>query len=247
MRRLKQIAAVVAGLALIAWLSFDAVILRVPGILDGFRNPTGPNRPIGWERGPVAAERPAAERPPNIVVIVADDLGWNDLTFQGGGVAGGSMPTPNIDSIARDGLTFTNGYSGSGTCAPSRAAILSGRYPTRFGFEFTPTPNRMATLVKRFFDRPGLLRHPVLTDATVELPFEAMGMPASEISLAEVLKAAGYHTVHIGKWHLAWRRMSRDSTKACCWRAANTCPTATPTSSIRGRISIRSTSSCGRP
>jgi uncharacterized sulfatase len=202
MRRLKQIAAVVAGLALIAWLSFDAVILRVPGILDGFRNPTGPNRPIGWERGPVAAERPAAERPPNIVVIVADDLGWNDLTFQGGGVAGGSMPTPNIDSIARDGLTFTNGYSGSGTCAPSRAAILSGRYPTRFGFEFTPTPNRMATLVKRFFDRPGLLRHPVLTDATVELPFEAMGMPASEISLAEVLKAAGYHTVHIGKWHL---------------------------------------------
>lgn len=199
---MKRLAVVVAVLALIAWLSFDAVILRLPGVLDGIRNPTGPNRAITWDQGPATAAKPAAQRPPNIVLILADDLGWNDLTFQGGGVAGGGMPTPNIDSIARDGVRFANGYSGSGTCAPSRAAILSGRYPTRFGFEFTPTPSRMATLVKRFFNRPGLLRRPLLTDATVELPFEAMGMPASEISLAEVLKSAGYHTAHIGKWHL---------------------------------------------
>ena len=55
------------------------------------------------------------------LAILADDLGWNDLTFQGGGVAGGSVPTPHIDSLARDGVSFANGYAANGTCAPSRA------------------------------------------------------------------------------------------------------------------------------
>lgn len=203
MRRLKQIVAVVAVLGIIVWLSFDQILLRLPGILDGIRNPIGPNREIEWNQGPATAAKPPAERPPNIVLIVADDLGWNDLTFNGGGVAGGSVPTPNIDSIARDGVHFANGYSGSGTCAPSRAAIMSGRYPTRFGFEFTPTPKGMGVLVDRFYSRAGILRHPILfPERGEELPFERMGMLPIEVTLAEQLQSAGYHTVHIGKWHL---------------------------------------------
>jgi uncharacterized sulfatase len=200
---LKRIGSVFVVAALVVWLAFDEIVLRVPGIVDGLRNPTGPHREVDWNPGPAAAAEPAEGRKPNIVLIVADDLGWNDLTFGGGGVAGGRLPTPNIDSIARDGIQFTNGYSGSGTCAPSRAAMMSGRYPTRFGFEFTPTPKGMGRLVGRFYRRAGVLRLPLLfPERGEELPFERMGMPPSEITIAELLRDAGYHTVHIGKWHL---------------------------------------------
>ncbi len=159
----------------------------------------GPNVPVEWQKGP---DTPASDdRPPNIVLILADDLGWNDLTFNGGGIANGTVPTPNIDSIANDGVIFTNGYSASGTCAPSRAAILSGRYPTRFGFEFTPTPPQMLPMIAR---SAGDTDPPLITyfDDHEAVPFAEMGMPTEEFTLAESLKGAGYHTAHIGKWHL---------------------------------------------
>jgi uncharacterized sulfatase len=99
-------------------------------------------------------------------------------------------------------VVFEAGYAANATCAPSRAALLTGRYGTRFGFEFTPTPPGMSTMVARLANRmPGRLR-PVVHHRGETLPFDAMGMPASEITLAELLKQAGYHTVHIGKWHL---------------------------------------------
>ena len=85
---------------------------------------------------------PIDKRPPNIVLIVADDLGYNDISFNGGGVAGGLLKTPNIDALGRDGVTFADGYAGNATCAPSRAALMTGRYPTRFGYEFTPAETR---------------------------------------------------------------------------------------------------------
>lgn len=160
-----------------------------------------PNEPITWQQGPTTPC--CSERPPNIVLIVADDLGWNDLTFGGGGIAKGTVPTPNIDSIAKDGVMFTRGYAASGTCAPSRAALMSGRYPTRFGFEFTPTPPGMMQMIARSAgDRtPPLITH-FDERGKDELPYPLMGMPTEEISLAETLKESGYHTVHIGKWHL---------------------------------------------
>lgn len=101
----------------------------------------GPNQAINWDQGPDEAplNQENGERPPNVVLILADDLGWNDITLNGG-IADGTVPTPNIDSIAKQGATFSKGYAACGTCAPSRAAIMSGRYPTRFGYEFTPTP-----------------------------------------------------------------------------------------------------------
>ena len=146
--------------------------------------------------------RSKAGRSPNIVVILADDLGWNDLSWQGGGGASGTVPTPSIDSLARHGVQFANGCAANGTCAPSRTPLMTGRYGTRFGFEFTPTPPGFTTLVPLLGDRRGTLREPVVDASAPSIPFADMGMPPSEITLAELLKGAGYHSVHGGKWHL---------------------------------------------
>ncbi len=133
-------------LALVFVYRAEVVLFVAHHVIDVMRD-VGPNREVEWQRGPeVAAESPS-ERPPNIVLILADDMGWNDVSTYGGGAGQGSVKTPNIDALAREGVTFTTGYSGNGTCAPSRAAILSGRYGTRFGFEFTPTPAIMAPLM----------------------------------------------------------------------------------------------------
>ena len=116
-------------------------------------------------------------------------------------MAGGTVPTPHIDSIAAEGVNFTNGYAGNGTCAPSRAALMSGRYSTRFGFEFTPTPPGMMELTS-FVGTGDRLRQPIPIRKAESLPYEDMGMPASEVTIAELLAEQGYHTAHIGKWHL---------------------------------------------
>ena len=178
--------------------------LKVASIASDRRYQVGPTQEIAWSGGVDPKGRPPSGRPPNVVLILADDLGWNDLTFGGGGVANGSVPTPNIDSIAAQGAMFTNGYAANATCAPSRAALMSGRYGTRFGFEFTPTPSGMTGLVSlaESAQPQTRLRHGVLHEDAAEIPYEEMGMPASEITLAELLGEQGYHTVHIGKWHL---------------------------------------------
>ena len=77
--------------------------------------------------------------PPNVVVVLADDLGLDDITLNGGGVAGGLVqPRHRFDRRGR--RSSPSGYAGDATCAPSRASIMTGRYATRFGFEFTPAP-----------------------------------------------------------------------------------------------------------
>lgn len=162
-----------------------------------------PNRAIPWQKGPAAPAAAVGERPPNIILIVADDLGYNDISTFGGGVGG--MQTPGIDRLAAEGAVFTQSYSGASTCAPSRAMMMTGRYPTRTGFEFTPTPAGMIKLVSavgKTMDR-GL--PPALYDQALEEsqpPYERKGLPASEVTIAETLKARGYYTAHIGKWHL---------------------------------------------
>jgi uncharacterized sulfatase len=193
-----------AVLGAVAWVYRVEILLQLVSVAMDRRLPVGPNRPVEWASGADPQRRAPGARPPNVVLILADDLGWNDLTFGGGGVANGAVPTPHIDSIARAGVNFTTGYAANGTCAPSRAALLSGRYGTRFGFEFTPTPAGMNRLVPMLANRmPGRLRPAVSTAGDgASLDFNDMGMPASEITLAELLKQAGYHTVHIGKWHL---------------------------------------------
>ena len=111
---------------------------------------------------PDRRRRANGARPPNVIVILADDLGCNDLTFNGGGVAGGAVPTPRIDSIGADGVTFTQAYAGNATCAPSRAAIMTGRYATRFGFEFTPAPKSFSKLDQHVQRRAGQHAEPLL-------------------------------------------------------------------------------------
>ena len=104
-----------------------------------------PTRKIPWQQGPAVPAQSASERAPNVILIVADDLGYNDISTFGGGVGG--MQTPGIDRLAAEGAVFTQSYSGASSCAPSRAMLMTGRYPTRTGFEFTPMPDGMARIV----------------------------------------------------------------------------------------------------
>jgi arylsulfatase A-like enzyme len=161
-------------------------------------------RDIRWQQGPTTPAQAVENRPPNIVLIVVDDLGYADLTLHGGGIAEGRVPTPNIDRIARDGVSFDTAYSGNATCAPSRAAIMTGRYATRFGFEFTPTPKAFMKLVMQSGAPGRESRAPIYhADREANQPrYEDMGLPTTEITIARLLKSRGYYSAHIGKWHL---------------------------------------------
>ena len=202
MRWAAGVLAVLLLLGAVAFVQREEIVLALVGAMMERRLPVGPNQDVAWASGSDPLGRPPSERPPNVVLILADDLGWNDLSFGGGGVAGGTVPTPHIDSIAAEGANFRHGYAANGTCAPSRAALMSGRYGTRFGFEFTPTPPLMMTLGALQPQQPGRLRSVLPVEGAETVPYDEMGMPASEITIAELLAARGYHTVHIGKWHL---------------------------------------------
>lgn len=182
----------------IAYLFRIEILLTGISIMTDQRVQVGPNQTVEWEAGP--QERLESIDKPNVVLILADDLGWNDLTINGGGVAGGTVPTPNIDSIAKQGMNFVNGYAGQGTCAPSRAMMMTGRYGSRFGFEFTPTPPGMSTALMMMSQ--GREPKPIPTVNPRNLPYDQMGLPATEVTIAELLKDQGYYTAHIGKWHL---------------------------------------------
>jgi len=162
-------------------------------------------RDIAWQQGPDTSLVNPADRPPNVILIVADDLGYNDISTFGGGVAGGRLQTPHIDALAAQGAVFNQSYSGSSTCAPSRAMLMTGRYPRRTGFAFTPMPPSMGRVVTAIADEmdrtlPDALYNPAV--AANKPPYERQGLPAEEVTLAESLQSRGYHTVHIGKWHL---------------------------------------------
>jgi len=115
---------------------------------------------------------PVAAAPPNVVIILTDDLGYGDLGCYGHP----TIRTPNLDRMAAEGMKFTSFYSAAEVCTPSRAALLTGRLPIRSG---------MCSDTRR-----------------VLFPDSAGGLPANEITLAEALKPKGYATTCIGKWHL---------------------------------------------
>ena len=139
---------------------------------------------------------------PNILLILADDLGKNDISLYGNP----PISTPNIDGIGKNGVTFSEGYITSPICAPSRAGLLTGRYQQRFGFEYQPhdryPKNLIELLVYKYFIATGdwrvadQYRFPEFKDILKN------GMPPSELMLSELLQATGYATGIAGKWHL---------------------------------------------
>jgi arylsulfatase A-like enzyme len=191
----------VAAMLAIGGYLFSQYWYYAPGIIQSIRDPIQPNQPVQWQEGPATAAAPPDQRPPNIVLILADDLGYNDISLNGGGVADGAVPTPNINSIAHEGVTFTNGYAGNATCAPSRAAIMTGRYATRFGFEFTPAPVAFMKLISTYYQGAHkAIFHSELVSQVPPLAQQAV--PTSEITMPQLLKTRGYHTMFFGKWHL---------------------------------------------
>src|SRR5688500_197453 len=118
-----------------------------------------------------AAAAIAAERKPNVIVILTDDQG----TLDAGCYGATDLKTPHIDALAARGVRFTQFYSAAPLCSPSRAAMMTGRYPLRAGMPGNAPSER-----------------------------DGAGMPTEEVTMAEMFKAAGYGTAHIGKWHLGY-------------------------------------------
>jgi uncharacterized sulfatase len=199
---------IVAGLLTVAgftgWQNrVELLVWGAPKLLE-FTSPIADNRPLDWSVGPEVATASPADRPPNIVLILTDDMGFNDISLYNGGAGDGTLQTPNIDALAEQGVAFTNGYAANAVCAPSRASIMTGRYSTRFGFEFTPFYKTGATII-RWMEELQPSKIPLLLDkakAATMKPIKALGLPASEITIAELLKQQGYYTAHVGKWHL---------------------------------------------
>jgi arylsulfatase A len=136
--------------------------------------------PIVISRCP-AADAPKTDRPWNVVILLADDLGWADLACQGGDL----HRTPELDKLARQCVRFTDAYAAAPVCTPTRASILTGKHPARLHM----------TTWRESAARPA-------KDRKLLPPVTVGNLPHEETTLAEVLRAAGYTTAHVGKWHL---------------------------------------------
>ena len=162
--KLKKTLIASAGVLLVisvaAWANRIEIILNAPGIVADIMDPVGPYQEVRWNSVEAQPASVPAQRKPNIIFIVTDDMGFNDISYYGGGASGTKMQTPNIDALAKEGVAFLNGYAGNAVCAPSRAMIMTGRYATRFGFEFTPTPPGMPQLVELVRESRGLQTEP---------------------------------------------------------------------------------------
>ena len=134
---------------------------------------------------------PAVAAPvrPNFIVILIDDMGWRDSSTYGSDY----YETPNLTRLAKEGMLFTDAYAAAPLCSPTRASILSGQYPARLRMTEAITPK----------DVPVPKALPPETDKYCGRVENRDHMPLEIITLAEALKGSGYHTAHIGKWHLS--------------------------------------------
>jgi len=142
------------------------------------------------------------ERKPNIIILLADDLGKYDISLYGGK----TTPTPQIDSLAASGVTFTDGYVSAPICSPSRAGLLTGRYQERFGHEYQPGDRYPKNNLeyygfKYLINTDGWRLNPKINYPNAA-SIATQGLPQSEITFADLAKKEGYSTAIIGKWHL---------------------------------------------
>ncbi|NOX55713.1 MAG: sulfatase [Planctomycetes bacterium] len=149
----------------------------------------------GYDRCDPACAAPTKPQRPNIVLILADDLGWADVSYNGSKF----YETPNIDALTRRGMRFTNFYAAAPICSPTRASIMTGKAPARLWI--TTPAGHLPPL-------PGPGPHYQKVAAPEQrylYPLSKRYLEPSEYTLAEALRDAGYATAHIGKWHLGVR------------------------------------------
>ncbi len=147
----------------------------------------------------VSSPAVAAERSPNVVLFLVDDLGWTDLGCYGSGF----YETPHVDGLADEGVRFAQAYAACHVCSPTRASIMTGKYPARLHMtDWLPG--------RREFPFQKLKNAPIRQ----HLPFE-------EITIAEALKERGYITAHFGKWHPGRAQEARDRVRLAEHRQAN--------------------------
>ena len=135
-------------------------------------------------------EQAKVERPLNVVLILADDLGGMDLGCYGSKF----HRTPNIDRLAKSGIRFVNAYSASPLCSPTRASILTGMSPARTGIT-APTCHMPEVRLKKELTRPNAKQPLRIAESLTRLSTDY-------VTLAEQFKQRGYRTAHFGKWHL---------------------------------------------
>jgi len=155
-----------------------------------------------------------AENRPNVVIILADDLGKYDLSLYGGL----NIQTPHIDSIGMEGVTFDYAYATAPICAPSRAGLITGQYQQRFGFEFQPHRNYPNSVFEKMFLH-WMAKKSKFTIQHNEIPppknkkSKQQGLTKQVPTLAEVLKVNGYKTGIFGKWHLGTADSSKPNNR----------------------------------
>lgn len=189
----------------IVWIIVSLIVLLlaigsqyfeyIPAILTRIRSPLLPNQAVEWTEGP--AER--SDHRPNVIVILVDDMGFNDISFFQGGFYQAMVQTPNIDSIGHDGISFPNAYAGHATCAPSRASLLTGRFATKIGYEFTPVSDWGSYIIGNYMNQ-GPLKGVYHANASKNLGYENMTLPLEAATIAEELTSVGYKTLQLGKW-----------------------------------------------
>ena len=161
----------------------------------------------GIGRLPAKAERP------NVVIILADDLGMTDISLYGST----HLETPNIDSIGREGITYTQAYATAPICSPSRAGLLTGRYQNRYGFDSQPMTQYARSKFEYWSYRLFVNTRPMYPIDNDSIPskeqIERQGMPPTEIMLSEALSAAGYGCDAVGKWHLGYGELQHPNNR----------------------------------
>jgi len=138
------------------------------------------------------------DRPPNVVFVLVDDLGWADLACYGSTY----YETPNLDRLASQGMRFTNAYAACAVCSPTRAAVMTGRYPGRVGITDWIRAGFQGTQIPA--DRKNPTEYVGGTKRRLLCPPNPFWMELEEVTIAEILNEAGYATCHIGKWHLGF-------------------------------------------